>query len=180
LQESIDLPAMTNHFAPRLPRAFDASRRYPVISATALAGVPDFVVSTYSERTLERAVRDIMLDPHLLTDPDCFIPHAVMARLADAIERTTREPDFGLALAPHLSVRNYGCWGDYVLGADTLGGSIARGVRGARFHASGDVFACNVLAGVARISYASAAKGRDGYAHVACGIIGILLSICRE
>jgi hypothetical protein len=36
------------------------------------------------------------------------------------------------------------------------------------------------LAGVARISYASAAKGRDGYAHVACGIIGILLSICRE
>jgi AraC-like DNA-binding protein len=171
---------MTNHFTPRLAGGFDASRRYPVISATALAGVPDFVASSYGERTLERAIREMMVDPQLLTDPDCYIPHAVMARLAAAIERTAREKDFGLALAPQLSVRNYGCWGEYVLGADTLGGAIDRGVRAARFHASGDVFTCQVSGGVARIIYTSAAKGRDGYAHVASGIIAILLSICRE
>lgn len=171
---------MTNHFAPSLAGGYDASRRYPVISATALAGVPEFVASTYGVRTLERAIREMMVDPHVLTDPDCYIPHSVMARLAATIERTAREQDFGLALAPQLSVRNYGCWGEYVLGADTLGSAIDRGVRGIRFHASGDVFTCRVSDGLARISYASAAKGKDGYAHVASGIIAILLSICRE
>lgn len=38
----------------------------------------------------------------------------------------------------------------------------------------------DVADGVARISYPSAAKGRDGYPHIACGIVGVLLSICRE
>jgi AraC-like DNA-binding protein len=33
--------------------------------------------------------------------------------------------------------------------------------------------------GEARLSYGSAAKGRDSYAHVATGTAGVLLSICR-
>jgi len=152
----------------------------PVISVTALAGVPDFVRELYGEQTLRRANREVDLDLEVIGDPDAFMPHTVMSRFVHAIERHTAQPDFGLLVAPHLSIRDYGCWGAYLLGADTLAGAIERAIQASRFHSSNESVMLDVAEGVARISYPSAAKGKDGYPHIACGIVGILLSICRE
>ncbi len=155
-------------------------RQVPVISVTALAGVPDFVRALYGERTLLRAKREANLDLEAISDPDAFMPHTVMSRFVYAIERNAAQSDFGLVVAPHLSIRNYGCWGNYLLGADTLAGAIERGIRASRFHSSDECVMLDVADGVARISYPSAAKGKEGYPHIACGVVGILLSICRE
>ncbi|MEJ8574265.1 AraC family transcriptional regulator [Microbaculum marinum] len=155
-------------------------RKVPVISVTALAGVPDFVRSLYGEPTLRRANTAVKLDLEAIGDPDAFMPLAVLSRFVHAIERHARQPDFGLLVAPHLSIRNYGCWGSYLLGADTLAGVIERAIRASRFHSSDESVRLDVANGVARISYPSAAKGQKGYPHIACGVVGILLSICRE
>ncbi|ODR95018.1 hypothetical protein AUC70_04515 [Methyloceanibacter stevinii] len=170
---------LENRFVPKPAPGVDLSRHYPVVSATAVAGIPEFVRESFGVRVLNRANRDALLDLNVVTDHNSFIPHAVMCRFAESIERQTGHSDYGLLLAPHLSIENYGCWGEYVLGATTLQAAAKRVVRSLRFHSIGDRFEFCVEGEMARIAYRSAAKGKPGYSHVACGILGVLLSFCR-
>jgi len=151
----------------------------PVICVAALAGVPAYVRDTFGERVLKRANEAVLLDIEAIEDQDCFIPHITMATFADTIARLSGEEYFGLTIAPHLCITNYGGWGDYILGAPTLGGAIERAIATVGFHSKGDKFTIAAVKGQARISYASAAKGQDGYPHVACGTAGAVLSICK-
>jgi len=150
-----------------------------VLSATAVAGIPEFVRKTFGQRVLDRANRASMLDLELIAGDECFIPHAVMCRFAESIERQTGHADYGLLIAPHLSIKNYGCWGAYILGAETLGEAALRVARTVRFHSIGDRFDFTLDGDMARIGYLSAAKGKSGYAHVACGALGVVISFCQ-
>jgi AraC-like DNA-binding protein len=173
---------MTNHFAPT-PQKLPAGSRFdsvPVISVTALAGVPGFVRSAFGDKLLRQANRAAMLDIEAIEDRDCFIPHVTMSTFADAIARLAGEEYFGLLLSPHLTIANYGCWGEYVLGASTLGAAIQRAAATIGFHSRGDALSLSVVGGQARLSYASAARGLDGYAHVACGAAGVVVSLCES
>jgi AraC-like DNA-binding protein len=169
------------HFAPeplRLPRT--ARTRVPtLVSVTALAGVPALVRQAFGETVLRQANRAAMLDVELVEDRDCFIPHATMAAFLAEIERRTREASLGLLLAPHLSLTDYGCWGDYVLGAGTLGAAVARSMLAIGYHSRGDRVTLAVDGAEARLGYLSAARGRPGYFHVALGSAGVILSLCR-
>lgn len=82
-------------------------------------------------------------------------------------------------IAPHLTIASYGCWGDYLLGAPTLAAAIERAIATIGFHSRGDGLSLEVLGGQARLSYASAARGREGYTQVACGAAGVVVSLCR-
>jgi len=172
----------TTHFAPSPGKLSNGSRldSTSVISVTALAGVPGFVRRAFGERLLTRANRAAMLDIEAIEDQDCFIPHITMTTFADAVARFSGEETFGLMLAPHLTITNYGCWGDYMLGAPTLGAAFARGIATIGFHSKGDALSMAVANGRARLSYASAAKGQEGYPHVACGAAGVIVSVCRR
>jgi AraC-like DNA-binding protein len=150
-----------------------------IISACALSGVPDFVRRTFGERILQKVNQAAMLDIELIEDQDCFIPHTTMTTFAEEAARLSGEADFGLMLAPHLTIANYGCWGRYLLGADTLGDALHRGVGAIGLHSRGDGMLVSPADGQVRASYLSAARGLDGYRHVACGSIGVILSLCR-
>lgn len=173
---------MTNHFAPMAGPPANGSRfdAIPVISITALAGIPAFVRQAWGERLLQRANRAAMLDIEAIENEDCFIPHATMTTFGGALARLTGEEYFGLLIAPHLTIASYGCWGAYVLGAPTLGAAIERAIATIGFHSRGDAVALAVRGGQARFSYASAARGREGYVQVACGAAGVLISLCRS
>lgn len=151
-----------------------------MLSITALAGVPALVRDAFGEKVLRAANREAMLDIELIEDRDCFIPHATMLRFIVEIERRAREPHLGLTLAPHLSIAAYGCWGEYLLGAKTLGAAIARSMDAIGYHSRGDRTALSIKSGVARFAYLSAARGREGYDHVALSAIGVILSLCRN
>jgi AraC-like DNA-binding protein len=170
----------TAHFAPT-PRKLSRSRlgSSSVLSVTALAGVPDFVRRAFGERVLQRANRAAMLDIEAIDDQNCFIPHITMTTFANTVAKLSGEENFGLVVAPHLSITNYGCWGEYMLSAPTLGAAVERGAATIGFHSKGDVFSITIADCEARLSYVSAAKGMDGYPHVACGTAGVLVSICR-
>jgi hypothetical protein len=75
---------MTNHFAPPARRLSVGSRfdSMPVISVTALAGVPGFGRHAYGERLLQRANHAALLDIEAIEDQDCFIPHVTMTGFA--------------------------------------------------------------------------------------------------
>lgn len=172
----------TVHFAPRgTPfRRTLWPDSTPVLSAAALAGVPGFIHAIFGEKALRRIAGTTLLDLDLIADPDAFMPHALLADFTDAVERQTGERDFGAMIAPHLSVRDYGVYGRYILGSPTLSGAVKRAIEAARFHSSTDGLTFTRSGDVAHISYRSAARGLEGYSHIASGSVGVILSICRS
>ncbi len=175
------MPRPATHFAPepqRMPRMAPA-RGPTLLSVSALAGVPALVRQSFGEKVLRQANRAALLDIELIEDRDCFIPHATMTRFLAEIERRAGEPALGLMVAPHLSLANYGCWGRYVLGGETLGAAIARSMQAIGYHSRGDRIGLTVAGDIATFRYFSAARGREGYAHVAAGAVGVMLSLCR-
>ncbi|WP_162409843.1 AraC family transcriptional regulator [Acuticoccus sediminis] len=169
------------HFAPKPQRLahFVGAGALTVLSITALAGVPGFVRNAFGEKVLRHANRAAMLDIEAIEDRDCFIPHATMTSFLVEVERRAGEPTLGLMLAPHLSLDGYGCWGEYIFGGETLKAAIDRGMKAIGYQSRGDRTALSVEGGLARFCYFSAARGRDGYGHVAVGAIGVMLSLCR-
>jgi AraC-like DNA-binding protein len=120
-----------------------------------------------------------MLEIERIEDLDCFIPNATMTGFLTEVERRTGEAHLGLMLAPHLTLASYGCWGEYVLGGETLGAAVARAVAAGGYHSRGDRTLLTVDGAAARLAYLSAARGRPGYPHVAVGAVGVILSLCR-
>ncbi|MGH9484079.1 MAG: AraC family transcriptional regulator ligand-binding domain-containing protein, partial [Terriglobales bacterium] len=151
-----------------------------MISVEALAGVSALVRHAFGDKVLRQANQAVMLDIELIEDQACFIPHSTMTRFVAEIERRSGEPHLGLLVAPHLSVAQYGRWGEYVLAADTLGAALARAVSALGYHASGDRMEVSVDSGIGRASYFNAARGNPGYASVASGTAGVLLSLFRS
>ncbi|MBX3644242.1 MAG: AraC family transcriptional regulator ligand-binding domain-containing protein [Rubrivivax sp.] len=167
----------TNQFAPRVGASQLGNA--PLISVAALAGVPEFVRGAFGERVLRKARQAAMLDFELIEDSDCFIPQLTMTTFTHTVARMAGEEHLGLKLAPYLTVASYGSWGEYLLGARTLGSAIRRAAATMEFHARGDALSLDLIDGCARISYVSAARGLDGYVHVAWGTIGAILSLCK-
>ena len=152
------------HFAPVPARLSRGARNGTptVLSVAALAGVPALVRHAFRERVLRQANKAAMLDIELIEDQNCFIPHASMATFIDEVARRSGEANVGLLVAPHLQISSYCCWGDYVLGAETLGTAAERAIQAIGYHSQGDRLAVSAAGQRARISYASAARGREG------------------
>ncbi|MCC7040121.1 MAG: AraC family transcriptional regulator ligand-binding domain-containing protein [Burkholderiales bacterium] len=168
----------TSHFAPAVNQAAPLCST-PVISVTALAGVPAWVRHTLGDRAQRTASKAAMLDIEVIEDEDCFIPHRTMTTYLDAVARNAGAQDLGLLLTPGLSLDRYGCWGRYALAAPTLGAAVERARATVAFHSKGDAVALDARAGRARVSYVSAARGLPGYRHVACGSAAVIVSLCR-
>lgn len=171
----------TIHFAPRqqrLSRLAPASAP-PLLSVTALAGVPEFVRNRFGDKVVRAANRAARIDIEAIEDRDCFIPHATMTTFLSTVARRAGEPDLGLLLAPHLSLDAYGCWGRYVLDGADLHAAIARSMEAIGYHSRGDRSVLRLHGAQAQFCYVSAARGREGYAHVAVGAVGVMLSLCR-
>lgn len=148
-----------------------------MVSVAALAGVPELVRHTFGDKVLRQANQAAMLDIELIADQDCFIPHATMTAFLHEIERRTGEPNLGLLIAPHLTLDRYGCWGAYVLAAETLRDAVGRAISTLGYHSRGDRMELSVDRGLARASYFNAGRGYAGYTHVASGTAGVMLSL---
>jgi len=150
-----------------------------VISAKSLAGVSALVRSAFGEKVLRQAKQAAMLDIELIEHHECFIPKATLNQFLAEVERRSGEPYAGLLIAPHLSLTRYGCWGEFILAAESLGAAIARGASTLGYHSTGDRMQVTIEDGVARISYFAATRGQAGHSHVASGIVGVILSLLR-
>lgn len=151
-----------------------------MISVTALARVPALVRQAFGDSVLRHANRAAMLDIELIEDRDCFIPHMTMTGFLGEIERRTKERHIGLLVAPYLSFEGYGCWGDYVLSARTLGEAITRAATTIGFHSCGEAITLAVEGDVARFAYFSAARGSPAYPHIASGAAAVMFNLCRS
>lgn len=134
----------------------------------------------FGESVIRHANRAAMLDIERIEDRDCFIPHVTMTDFLGEIERRTKEQHIGLLVAPYLSFEGYGCWGDYVLAAETLGAAIDRAASTIGYHSCGEAIVLSVEAGFAKFAYFSAARGSPAYPHIAAGAAAVMLHLCRS
>lgn len=172
----------TIHFAP-LPQRRAGKRRLErtsLISVTALAGIPTFIRDNLGERTLSAVNRRIGIDLELVADENSFIPHTIMSAFVEETAKSAGLDHFGLLLAPTLTIARYGCWGHYVLGPETLAAAIERAIESVGFHSNGDKCVLSVRGGLCRLGYLSAARGQQGYNHIATAIVGEMFNLCRD
>lgn len=151
----------------------------PVISNHILHGMPAFLRQEIGERALLQANRAAGFDPELTEDRNCFIPHAAVVGFLNAAARSAGEPNLGLLLAPVMNAANYGSFGRYVLGAETLGQSIKRAIAALGYHSTDDRMSVAIVGDEARYSYVFALAGRSGYDIIASAAAGVLLSVLR-
>lgn len=151
----------------------------PVISSHILHGLPAFLRHEIGERALQQANRAAGFDLELIEGRNCFIPHAAVVGFVNAAARAAGEPNLGILLAPVMNAANYGSFGRYVLGADTLGQSIERAMAALCYHSTDDRMSLAVVGDEARYSYVFALAGRPGYDIIASAAAGVLLSVLR-
>jgi AraC-like DNA-binding protein len=151
----------------------------PVISNLILHGLPAFVRQEIGEKALLMANRAAGLDLELIEDWNCFIPHAAVVGFVNAAARAAGEANFGILMTPMMNAANYGSFGRYVLGADTLGQCIQRSIVGLPYHSTHDNMSVAVVGDEARYSYVFALAGHAGYGTIACAAAGVLLSLFK-
>jgi len=150
-----------------------------MISVMAMAGAPALVRELFGEKVLRQANRAAMLDIERIEHLDCFIPQRTMTAFLAEVERRAGEPHFGLLFATEVSLTTFGLWGGYLLAAERLGTAVTRAANTLQHHSKGDRMELTVADGWARFSYFNASRGQPGYAHVATGTAGVMLSLLR-
>src|SRR5690349_8366027 len=125
----------------------------PVISSHILYGLPAFIRREMGEKALLRANRAIGLDLEMIESANCFIPHAAVIGFLEATGRAFGEANFGALIAPMMNGANYGSYGRFVFGADTLGQALERTICGLRFHSTDDKMWVAIVGDEVRYSY---------------------------
>ncbi|CAH1660987.1 AraC family transcriptional regulator [Hyphomicrobiales bacterium] len=152
----------------------------PVISSHILHGLPAFIRREMGEKTLLQANRAVGLDLELIEGAHCFIPHAAVIGFVEEAGRAVGGANIGVLIAPMMNVANYGSYGRYMFGADTLGQAIERAIFGLCFHSTDDKMSVAIVGDEVRYSYIFALAGRSGYANAVCAAAaGVLLSLFR-
>ncbi|MGQ3214533.1 MAG: AraC family transcriptional regulator ligand-binding domain-containing protein [Shinella sp.] len=151
----------------------------PVISNRILHGMPAFIRREIGQRALLQANRAIGFDLELTEAEHCFIPHAAVISFVEAAARAAGDANFGILITPMMNIANYGSFGHYVFGANTLGQAIERSISSLCYHSTVDKMSVALVGDEARYSYVFALAGRPGYANAACAAAGVLLSLFR-
>lgn len=151
----------------------------PVISSLILHGMPAFLRHELGARALLKANHAAGFDLERTEGRNCFIPHAAVLSFVNAAARAAGEPNLGLLMTPMMNAGNYGSFGRYVLGADTLGQSIQRAITALGYHSTDDRMSLAIIGDEARYSYVFALAGHIGYDMIAGAAAGVLLSVLR-
>lgn len=152
----------------------------PVISNHVLHGMPAFVRQELGRKALLQANRAAGFDLERVEGRNCFIPHAAVIGFVAATARATGDADFGVLMVPEMDAANYGSYGRYLLGADTLGQAIERAITALRYHSTDDRMSVATVGDEVRYSYTFALAGSEGYDNIAAAAAGVLLSVCRN
>jgi len=151
----------------------------PVISSHVLRGLSTFIRSELGEKVLYKANRAARFDVELIEDKNYFISQRSVLDFVEAVARATGEPNLGPLLARLMNAAEFGTFGSYVFGADTLDQAIRRGISSLRFHSSFDTLFLTAARDKVRLSYSFALAGSPGYEPIATATAGALVSVFR-
>jgi AraC-like DNA-binding protein len=145
----------------------------------ALGSMPRFISSQLGERALEHCLGAAGLSSTVVYENGSYIPEIAIDRFLDCAAHLSGDNLFGLSLAPHLSVGDYGAWGDYVLEAPDLISALRRATSIIHLHADNDKLAVQSCGQTTHFAYVFGERGGKGYRQVVLAAVGPMLSIPR-
>lgn len=149
----------------------------PMISIRALGTMPEFVLANMGGRVLDKALDSAGLTHAVIDKKSGFIPKASFTKFFSEVDRAAGVQNIGLMWAPALTVRDYGNWGRYVLGASTLGEALTRAQSVMPLHSSSDVTEMRLRRNHASYEYKFSLKGHSSYPDIGFSAVGSVLSI---
>lgn len=138
------------------------------------------ILTLMGDQVLEQCLRLAGLPESLSFHVGHFIPEIAISKFFGAAAHAAGDDLFGLRLADHLSVREYGPWGDYVLEAKNLEAALQRAVSIIHLHANADRLAIQKGDLTTHFEYSFAEKSGPGYRQIALAALGPLMSIPRH
>ncbi|MFD3191931.1 AraC family transcriptional regulator [Sedimentitalea sp. HM32M-2] len=151
-----------------------------MISAKALGAMPQFTFETCGQKPLERALKRSGLPHRFIERRDGYIPQHALATFIQEVGRSTGEENIGLLWAPHLTVADYGAWGDYVLSSPNLGAALVRTAKAISYHSSADLIEFQTHGARAWYGYRFGLRSHSAYSDVAFSAVGVFLSVFRH
>ncbi|MEQ9696026.1 AraC family transcriptional regulator ligand-binding domain-containing protein [Shimia sp. SDUM112013] len=151
----------------------------PMISSKALGGMPQFVLEVAGEKRLAEALNAANLPFHVVEERKGYISENSLAVFVHKAAQISGQQNIGLLWSPHLTVADYGAWGQYVLSAPTLAGALLRGAAVMPLHSSADRAWLETSGTVSRYCYHFGLRGHHAYPDIGFSAIGVFLSIFR-
>jgi len=148
--------------------------------SNALGALPDYILEKLGERAYEKCLNRAGLFSSVLNQTGGYLPEIAIARFLDQAARESGSELFGVGVAPILTVRDYGMWGNYILAAPTLAAALDRAVKTIGLHANVDSLSLVIGENTARFSYVFGVRNHSGYAQVAYAATGAMLSVPRH
>lgn len=139
--------------------------------------MPDFVFDALGVKAFLGCMADAALSPNLLEQQDGHVPAAAINRFTESAARRSGDKLFTLHYAPRLSVLDYGIWGEYVLGAPSLGEAIRRAIVTIHLHASDDRLSLHIGRKSAKFRHVYSERRVAGYPQVAIMAASAMLSV---
>ena len=146
----------------------------------ALGSMPNVIEQTLGERVLEKCLSAASLPSDISAHQGSFIPEIALDACLETAAREAGDAFWGLVLAPHLSVMEYGDWGDYVLQAPDLVSSLKRAINTLYLHASEDRLALLRGPRSTKFQYMFGERSGRGYHQIALSALGPMLSIPKH
>ena len=153
--------------------------KYAMVSARALAAMPSFIEAQAGVRGLELASAAAGLPLGIERDDSRFITQNSAMILLDQGARLVGDDRLGLVLAPHLTPKDYGIWGDYVLSAPTLRDALRRVQRALPWHSTQDEVIVDRSGELVRFAYHVASNGAPLYENLAYCTVGAMINLIR-
>ncbi len=146
----------------------------------ALGSIPLLIEVSLGERALQKCLASTGLPTDIADKNGSFVTETSIDRFLASAAQQADDDLFGLGLVPHLSVKDYGAWGDYVLQAPTLGQALTRATRIIHLHADQDGLNLRKGPTSSKLEYSFAERRGPGYRQIALASLGPMLSIPRH
>jgi AraC-like DNA-binding protein len=108
-----------------------------------------------------------------------FMPQRNLYALLESSARVLGMHDLGLAYGRHLDVADWGIWGSYVRGAQTLEAALRRAGRAMPYHVSMDTLTLEVRGDQAWFIHRAELFGLIGYPHYAACAVAAMISLVK-
>jgi len=142
--------------------------------------MPLLVADALGDRAVQSCLAAAGLPENISEQTGSYIPEAALNRFLDGAARSAGDDLFGLYLGDHLSVEDYGRWGDYVLEAANLIGALQRAVQIIHLHADRDTLEVRQGPSTTFFRYTFGERRVLGYRQTALAALGSLMSIPRR
>ncbi|MDJ0992435.1 MAG: AraC family transcriptional regulator ligand-binding domain-containing protein [Dinoroseobacter sp.] len=152
----------------------------PLITASALVGMPEFVAGELGARALRRSFSDAGLPADMPVQEGYFVPEVAAARFLGSAARQAGDPLLGAKLGAHLNIATNGAWGRHIVEGETLGGCLQRFIRTLCCFCNYDLLRIDLIGDIAWCRFRFATTDHADYPQICLATVGSCTNLVRH